>query len=159
MTDHHVAVTGSDLASGRAGDPFRTVNHAAQVAMAGDDVVVHAGVYREWVRPRHGGLSDRRRITYRAADGERVVIKGSEPVTGWVRERALGQTVWRATLPNELFGEFNPFGRAVDGDWLVKAAPDSPAKHLGDVYLNGRSLFEVASKEELADPPRREWAP
>ncbi|MDR0593465.1 MAG: right-handed parallel beta-helix repeat-containing protein, partial [Bifidobacteriaceae bacterium] len=39
------------------------------------------------------------------------------------------------------------------------AAPDSPAKHLGDVYLNGRSLFEVASKEELADPPRREWAP
>ena len=35
-----------------------------------------------------GGLSDTRRITYEAAAGEHVVIKGSERVTGWERGRA-----------------------------------------------------------------------
>ena len=65
--------------------PFRTINRAAALAQPGDTVVVHGGEYREWVRPRRGGLSDRRRITYTAAAGEHVVIKGSEPVTGWER--------------------------------------------------------------------------
>ncbi|MDR0591715.1 MAG: right-handed parallel beta-helix repeat-containing protein [Bifidobacteriaceae bacterium] len=155
MTQYHVAVTGSDQASGRAGDPFRTINHAAQLAAPGDEVVVHAGTYREWVRPRLGGLSDQRRITYRAATGEHVVIKGSEPVTGWTRDPSLGRTVWRAAVPNRLFGRFNPFDQPVDGDWLVKQALDEPVKHLGNVYLNGRGLFEVTAKEGLADPPRR----
>ena len=38
---------------------------------------------REWVKPRHGGLSDSRRITHESAAGEHVVIKGSERVTDW----------------------------------------------------------------------------
>ena len=79
----HVAMTGSDSADGSADRPFRTINRAAAVARAGDTVIVHAGEYREWVRPRRGGLSDNRRITYKAAAGEHVVIKGSERVTGW----------------------------------------------------------------------------
>ena len=77
---------------------------------------MHAGEYREWVKPRRGGLSDPRRITYQAATGEHVVIKGSERVTGW--ELADG-TVWRATVPNSLFGEFNPFAEEIAGDWIV----------------------------------------
>ncbi|HEY5179874.1 MAG TPA: DUF1565 domain-containing protein, partial [Dermatophilaceae bacterium] len=79
----HVAMTGSDSSDGSQRRPFRTINQAADLARAGDTVVVHEGEYREWVRPRRGGLSDQRRITYEAAAGERVVIKGSEPVTGW----------------------------------------------------------------------------
>ena len=49
----------------------------------GDTVLVHEGVYREWVKPANGGLSDTRRITYAAAPGEHVEIKGAERVTGW----------------------------------------------------------------------------
>ena len=79
----HVAMTGSDSSDGSQSRPFRTINQAADLAQAGDTVVVHEGEYREWVRPRRGGLSDQRRITYEAAAGEHVVIKGSEPVTGW----------------------------------------------------------------------------
>ena len=88
----HVATTGSDSGDGSADRPFRTINRAASLAQAGDTVVVHEGEYREWVRPRRGGLSDQRRIKYQAASGEHVVIKGSEPVTGWV---PAGGTVWR----------------------------------------------------------------
>src|SRR3954464_8377950 len=96
----HVATTGSDSADGSEDNPFRTINRAAAVAQPGDTVVVHGGEYREWVRPRRGGLSDQRRITYEAAAGERVVIKGSERVTGW---DSAGGTVWKVVVPNSLF--------------------------------------------------------
>ena len=147
----HVATNGSDDAEGSAERPFRSINRAADAARPGDTVVVHSGEYREWVTPRHGGLSDNRRITYTAADGEHVVIKGSERITGWVAEAG---TVWRAEVPNSLFGDFNPYAEEVAGDWVVYPE-GAPHKHLGDVYLNGRSFFEVAARAELDDPPRR----
>jgi len=148
----HVAITGSDDSDGSPTRPFRTINKAADLAQAGDTVVVHEGEYREWVRPRRGGLSDQRRISYEAAAGERAVIKGSEPVTGW---EEVGGTVWKVSVPNSLFGSFNPFAEEVDGDWIVYPTKESPKKHLGDVYLNGRSFYEVLSLPEVSDPPRR----
>lgn len=152
MTTFHVAVTGSDRASGAADAPFRTINRGAAVAQAGDTVVVHAGEYREWVRPRRGGLGEARRITYRAADGEHVVIKGSERVTAWVRE---DDASWRAEVPNTLFGDFNPYAETINGDWLARPAEGAPARHLGEVYLNGTSLYEADSRGQLVDPPPR----
>jgi hypothetical protein len=149
----HVATSGSDTGDGSMERPFRTINRAAAVAQAGDSVVVHAGEYREWVKPQRGGLSDNRRITYEAAAGEHVVIKGSERVTDW---EPAGGTVWKAMVPNALFGSFNPFAEEVAGDWIVYGN-DAPRKHLGDVYLNGLSFYEVSSPAEVADPqPRKE---
>ena len=116
----HVAPTGTDDADGSEQHPFRTISRAAELARPGDTVVVHGGEYREWVRPRHGGLSDQRRITYKAAPGEHVVIKGSEQVTGW--EQVDGN-VWSVVVPNSLFGYFNPFAEEIDGDWIVVRGP------------------------------------
>src|SRR5829696_348939 len=148
----HVASAGSDTADGSEGSPFRTISRAAAVARPGDTVLVHGGEYREWVAPRRGGLSEQRRITYEAAAGEHVVIKGSEVVTGW---ESSGGTVWKAAVPNSLFGGFNPFSEEIDGDWIVYPEKLSPGKHLGDVYLNGQSFYEVLSVEEVSDPPLR----
>src|SRR5674476_426566 len=117
MTVHHVAVTGADTAAGTESAPFRTINHAAQVARPGDTVLVHEGVYREWVKPANGGLSDTRRITYAAAPGEHVRITGAEQVTGWTQESG---PVWTVALPNAMFGDYNPFELAVEGDWVVR---------------------------------------
>ena len=147
----HVATTGSDSGDGSEHDPFRTINRAAGIAQPGDTVVVHAGEYREWVTPRRGGLSDTRRITYEAAAGEHVVIKGSERITSWAND---GGTVWTVTLPNAFFGDFNPYEQEVTGDWIVYA-DGAPRKHLGDVYLDGRSFYEAGSRAELDDPPLR----
>jgi len=154
MTAYHVATTGSDSADGSATAPFRTINRGAAVAQPGDRVIVHGGQYREWVVPPRGGLGEWSRITYEAAAGEHVVIKGSEPVIGWVQEEG---TVWRTRIPNSLFGTFNPFEQELDGDWMVYG-PGAPRKHLGDVYLNGKSFYEVHSREELANPERRTTA-
>jgi Right handed beta helix region/Protein of unknown function (DUF1565) len=144
----HVATDGSDNGDGSEDSPFRTISHAADLAQAGDTVVVHAGEYREWVKPRHGGLSNIRRVTYQAAAGEHVVIKGSEPVAEW---EPTGDSVWKATVPNAVFGVFNPFAEEIAGDWIVYPK-DAPKKHLGDVYLNGLSFYEVSSLQEVRNP-------
>jgi hypothetical protein len=151
VTVYHVTTTGSDSGDGSETTPFRTINRAAALARPGDTVLVHEGEYREWVAPARGGLSDQRRITYEAAAGERVVIKGSERVVDWVPQEG---TVWRAAVPHTLFGAFNPFAEEVDGDWLVHAA-SGERKHLGDVYLNGRSFYEVQGVDAVSEPPVR----
>ncbi|AGB18039.1 right-handed parallel beta-helix repeat-containing protein [Thermoanaerobacterium thermosaccharolyticum] len=147
--EYHVAKTGSDQGKGTLQDPFLTINKAASVAMAGDTIIVHEGVYREWVKPKYKGLSDKRRITYKAAEGEKVVIKGSERIQSWHHVEG---NVWKCQLPNSFFGEFNPYKEEVFGDWLLTV---EEKKHLGDVYLNGMSFYEVTSYEQLIDPQVR----
>ncbi|NKY21485.1 DUF1565 domain-containing protein [Cellulomonas denverensis] len=147
----HVAVSGSDSADGTALSPLRTIGRAAALARPGDTVRVHEGVYREWVKPARGGLSDQRRITYEAAEGEHVLITGAEPVTDWTPEEP---GVWRAEVPNALFGDFNPFAETVDGDWIVPP-PTGERAHLGEVYLDGRSFYEVHDRAAVSDPPAR----
>ncbi len=149
MMVYHVAKTGSDQGKGTKQDPFLTINKAASVALAGDTVVVHEGVYREWVKPKNKGLSDKRRITYQAAEGEKVVIKGSERIQNWQHVEG---NVWKCELPNSFFGDFNPYKEEIFGDWLVTV---EETKHLGDVYLNGMSFYEVSSFEELIEPSVR----
>ena len=66
---YHVSKSGSLHAPGTEKEPFLTVQQAADVMRAGDCVMVHEGVYREWVRPANGGISENKRITYMAALG------------------------------------------------------------------------------------------
>jgi len=141
---YHVAKNGSDANKGTADSPFLTIGAAAEAARAGDRVVVHEGEYREWVRPREGGLSNSRRIVYEAADGEKVVVKGSECIKSW--ENVEG-TVWKVTLSNDFFGDFNPYKERIIGDWII--APVGRYVHLGDVYLNGMSFYEAESYEAV----------
>lgn len=147
----HVAVTGCDNAAGTADQPFRTIQKAAGIARPGDRVIVHEGEYREWVSPAYGGTSDNNRIVYEAAAGEKVVIKGSERISGW--ERIEG-TVWKAVISNSLFGEDNPYREAVFGDWLEE--PRDRRVHRGEVYLNGRSFYEAGSLDAVKHPAVRE---
>ena len=143
--EYHVAKTENDSAPGTKEQPFLTISRAAQVAVAGDIVTVHAGVYREWVSPVNGGTEDARIIYQSAGDGE-VVITGAEPVTDW--KRVDGQ-VWTAEVDNSIFKQRNPFKEDLAGDWLFKGAF---VPHLGDVFLNQKSLYEAESVEKLRSP-------
>lgn len=49
--EYHVAAGGSDRAAGTADAPWRTIQTAADVIQPGDACIVHAGTYRETVRP------------------------------------------------------------------------------------------------------------
>ena len=147
MREYHVAVTGCDFEDGTKDHPFRTISKAALLAMPGDCVIVHEGEYREWVKPAQGGTSSVSRITYKAAEGERVVIKGSEQITCW---EPVEGSVWKAVLPNSFFGTYNPYKEVLGGDWFIY--PNDNSLHAGDVYLNGKSFYEAKSLEEVKNP-------
>jgi hypothetical protein len=146
----HVATTGSDSGSGDEASPFLTVGKAASVAQPGDTVTVHAGTYREWVKPPRGGTGEEKRITYRAAPGEQVVIKGSERVTSWVRE---GNGVWKVELANSFFDDYNPFALNLSGGWLHYGQ----WHHRGDVYLNGEAFYEKQTLDEVKEQ-KHSWS-
>lgn len=148
---YYVSKNGNNNAAGTIDAPFKTINRAASVAVAGDTVRVFGGVYREWVNPQNGGTSNNNRIVYEAVEGEKPVIKGSEIVKVW---ELVEGTVWKTVLPNEMFGDWNPYEITVDGDWLCDPTEEYFA-HLGDVYINGVSMFEAKSMKDLYDNGQR----
>jgi hypothetical protein len=56
---HYVATSGDDSNTGSSESPWRTLQHAADVAQAGDTVCVHAGTYSEDVAFSGSGTADR----------------------------------------------------------------------------------------------------
>jgi hypothetical protein len=142
----HVSVNGNDNNDGSPAKPYRTISAAARVAQPGDTITVHEGTYRERVTPPRGGESDSMRIVYQAAAGETVTIKGSEAIRDW---KPFLPGVWKATIPNSLFGSYNPYRDTIVGDWF-----DGRGRihHTGEVYLNGKSLFETNLLERVLHP-------
>ncbi len=152
---YHVAKNGSDNNEGSEQKPFLTINKAAKVAIMGDTILVHEGTYREWVKPRNTGMSDQLRITYKAAEGEKVIIKGSEEVKNWEKYEG---TVWKAVLSNKTFGDYNPYTDNLRGDWMLYPVGETNRTtkvHTGDVYLNGKSFYEAYSLEDVIKAEKR----
>jgi hypothetical protein len=146
--NYHVKMTGSNLNTGTEDQPFLTISKAAYVAKPGDVITVHEGTYREWVNPKSGGTSSQR-ITYQAAEGENVVITGAEVVTEWEKDG----DIWRTVIDNKFFGDFNPYSEALFGDWLFTR---DRVFHLGEVYLDGHSMYEAVSVDAVRNPKKSE---
>ncbi len=144
--EYHVSKTGSNSNSGSETEPLLTISKAAKLATPGDTITVHAGTYREWVKPIRGGESDTKRIVYRAAPGEKVEIKGSEVITGWEK---LMDGVWKVTIPNTFFGDYNPYQDSIFGDWFYD---QGRIHHTGEVFINGKSLYEKESMDLVNNP-------
>ncbi len=144
--EYHVSVKGSDQNDGSSSKPFRTINFAAQLAEPGDVITVQEGTYREWINPAKGGVSDAKRIIYQAAAGEKVEIKGSEVIKGWVNEK---EGVWKVIIPNSFFGDYNPYRDSIYGDWF---SGHGRIHHTGEVFLNGKSLYEKENIEKVLNP-------
>lgn len=141
--EYHVAVTGKDDNRGTKDMPLRTIQRAADLALPGDTITVHAGVYRERITPPRGGESDTKRIVYQAAPGEKVIITGSEIVKHWTKVQG---DVWQATLPNTFFGRFNPYAEKVFGDWF---GSHGRTHHRGCVYAGGEGLAEARILDDV----------
>ena len=111
----------SDDNDGSAAHPFRTINRAAAEAEPGTRVLIHAGLYRECVKPARGGTDPEHMISYEAFGDGDVVVSASEEVKdfipsegwmlfrGWGVQPESGASVWEYDLDPDLFRGYNPF--------------------------------------------------
>jgi hypothetical protein len=155
--------------------PFLTINKAAQVLQPGERVVIMNGVYRERVAPLRGGSGPDKMISYEAAPGAKVVVKGSRLIkTGWepsslftlegvTPEARAKLKIYRRSLDDLDFHGYNPFGMVnvmQDRDYL-HPRPDELRPHLkrrGMVFVDGQRLEQVLLYRELASKPGTFWA-
>ena len=150
---YHVDVKAAPGGDGSKERPFRQIQEAADRAVAGDEVIVAPGIYREAVSPKNGGREEAR-ITYRSEKRREAIITGAEPLGGW--ERVEG-SVYRTSVDNALFAGYNPYTTLVSGDWYIATL----VAHTGDIYLNDKAMYEVDSLEGVLSPVRKEtsWDP
>ena len=153
----YVSKTGDDTNAGTLEAPFKRINSAAKIAVPGDTIIVGGGVYREWVDPARGGTSEENRITYKAEEGETVIISGSELITGWEKEGAL----WKVDIQDDSFGSFNPYKETIRHPNYVEEDEAGDGwgwlkygrwVHRGDVVFKGRGFTERETLEELTEP-------
>jgi hypothetical protein len=72
---YYVAPDGNDAAPGSSSQPWRTIQKAANTALAGDSVIVLEGAYGERITTIRGGTSDAARIIFQA--------EGQVTMNGW----------------------------------------------------------------------------
>ena len=145
-----------DVAAAPGGDgsekkPFNKIQSAADIAVAGDEVIVKPGIYRENVNPKHAG-KEGKPIVYRSEKLLKAHITGAEILSGW---KKLEGSVYTARVSNKIVGIYNPYKTLVSGDWFIAYF----IAHTGDVYLNGKSMYEVQSLDEVkkAQPSDAAW--
>lgn len=148
--EYYVAKQAGSQQLGTKEQPFSTISQAAERALPGDTVLIGGGIYREWVSPANGGLSDDNRITYAALPGQTPVVSGAEELTGW---QPVQPNVWTTSVDNAFFGDYNPYADAIFGDWYTDL---EPVHHTGEVFVDGRALYEVPTLELLC-AGHREW--
>jgi hypothetical protein len=159
----------SDSNSGSADAPFLTINRSAQVVRAGERVLIKSGVYREKVIPENSGSGPGKMISYEAAPGARVIIKGSEITeTEWLRSRNPGQyseKLWMTTLSESMFPGMSPFkiqnASAKDIEimpWADQWSGRVPyTLSRGIVFQGGKRLVQLAVYEDLVRVPGSFW--
>jgi len=78
----HVSVLASTSGDGSEAFPYPTIQAAATVAKAGDEIIIHAGIYCETVTPANSGTTNAR-ITYKVYNNDRVIIDATNQITNW----------------------------------------------------------------------------
>jgi len=177
------AKNADDNGPGTQDHPFRTINHAAQVLQPGERVVIASGTYREAIHPARGGTGPDAMISFEAAPGANVVVKGAVVVSGWQpsegwnigldTETHQPVKAWELHLNPKLFPSgYNPFAldNVTDDRYWINYAKDNMWNYFrrrGLVFVDGKPLEPVESPSALAGPSPRSlnffsdihWAP
>ncbi|WP_244515331.1 right-handed parallel beta-helix repeat-containing protein [Actinopolyspora xinjiangensis] len=129
-----VSNDGEDNAPGTRGSPLRTLEAAVGKADPSATIVLRAGTYRESL-----GIV-RKQLHIRSFPGEQVWLKGSEVLSGWTRtERGWRHRGWSPEYCRDCF-----LPEIIDSNHPNAGLPDM-------VFLDGKPLRQVASREEVTD--------
>ena len=159
----------SDENDGSAEHPFKTINAAAAIADAGTRVLIHAGIYRECVRPLRGGTDPEHLVIYEAAGDGEVIISASEIVTEFVRsedystgipEENEQPVLWECDFPEDLFRGYNPFGviSALHERMCLSATDMTPyLLRRGMIFIDGKPLVQQETYRQMAALENSYW--
>ena len=138
---YYVAQTfnASDNNPGTIDAPFKTLAKASKVAQAGDTVIVRKGIYREILTPENDGTA-KSPITFKAAEGEEVIISATEEITEFI---PYGNDGWLAApFPYDLGRGNNQI--FYNNDCIIEARyPNDPAIDMGEGAEPLHALFPV----------------
>lgn len=155
--------------------PLKTIGAAARLAVPGTRVLIHAGEYRETVRPLQGGSDAEHMISYEAAGDGAVIIKASEIAKEFERSdeyRISRDTdgtepvIWLHCLDGEMFHGYNPFGIVNcihEKEWLRYARVDQQSDltpyflRRGMIYVDGVPLKQVQLYRLMQNTPGSYW--
>src|SRR5579871_474102 len=138
--------------------PFRTIGKAAEVLQAGERVVIAQGIYREAVHPARGGSAPDKMISYEAAEGANVAVRGSVVLKdGWKPSANLqggggpetrNAKVWQIRLDGKLFEGYNPFGMVnmPQQRWQYMNRMSLNVHNILVPYTRGRGILFVDGK-------------
>ncbi|MBM3472353.1 MAG: hypothetical protein FJX75_03645 [Armatimonadetes bacterium] len=145
------AENASDDGPGTAAQPWKTIARAgsAPELKPGDTVLIRTGVYREHAKITVSG-EEGNPITFAAAPGAKVVVKGSEVVKGrWTRvseDPAIQepfpnafQNVWKIELGEEFF---------TDPDF-VGSYQDKARRWVSQVYLQDYRALQLIGEDRI----------
>ena len=165
----------SDNNEGTQERPFLTIGKAAETLQPGERVVIHSGIYREQVRPRQGGSGADKLISYEAAPGAKVIVKGSvaaskdnwQKSTGYrlrTRSTENPSAVFQYDMENIDFKGYNPFGMCNvlhNKEYLPWDGGRPLLTPLllrrGMIFVDGRRMKQVEAYTELASNDDAFW--
>lgn len=136
-----------DAGPGNAGQPFKTISRAAELAQAGDVVRVHEGVYRERVAPARGGEPGKP-IEYVVASGQTVVVTGADVWRPHWRNEPNHARVVSALLEHPEAGYFDQFTKPYLG---------REGRSLGQVVVDGQFLTEMPDRDSCFERRGTWW--
>ena len=127
-----VAPNGKDRNPGTKRAPLLTIGAAMELAPSGGTIVIRRGTYRE-------SLPDLAKpLTFQPYPHEKVWLKGSIPVTGWVREgKFWRKDGWSPGFCRDCYHPDN-----IDPQYPNAGQPDQ-------VFVDGAPLKQVSSRKEL----------
>ncbi len=120
---------------------FRTLGAAVARLEPGDTVFVHGGIYRESVAIDKSGQPEQP-ITVRAAEGEYLILTGTDHITDWTPEP--GESRMYSTPWPHKFVAWNKSYTHPDDDYhrLIGRCEQ--------VFINGYPLRQVLEREQLS---------
>jgi hypothetical protein len=166
----------SDTNEGTREKPFMTIGKAAEVLQPGERAIINSGVYREQVRPRQGGSGADKLISYEAAPGAKVIVKGSVLASKEKWQKSSGYrsrtrasenqpAIFQYNLEDIDFRGYNPFGMVnlMHDDRSYFPWNDGQAQikphflRRGMIFVNGRKLQQVDFYSELSSTEDAFW--